>query len=170
MANTFQFIEIEPMFEITPEGLAAMETFEAQTAIPELEPHCGSWIVTRPNGEIVCETFDRATAQSAAEQGLTVKTAAQHLASLNRRALASTYASEIGYDPFEDDPEITESEVALTLAERRAECGPVKIVEQSAVVAKGYPPCTEFAVYVGERLIRTCPSIGMAREIAAGAA
>jgi hypothetical protein len=26
----------------------------------------------------------------------------------------------------------------------------------------------EYAVYVGEKLIRVCPSIGMAREVAAG--
>ena len=26
----------------------------------------------------------------------------------------------------------------------------------------------EFAVYVGDKLIRTCPSEGMAREVAAG--
>lgn len=26
----------------------------------------------------------------------------------------------------------------------------------------------EYAVYVGDKLIRTCPSLGMAREVAAG--
>ncbi len=44
----------------------------------------------------------------------------------------------------------------------------VHIIEQRAYTAPGYPPCTEFAVYAGSKLIRTVPSIGMAREIAAG--
>lgn len=46
----------------------------------------------------------------------------------------------------------------------------IQIIEAPAVVAEGYPPCTEFYVYQGEKLIRVCPSIGMAREVAAGAA
>lgn len=29
------------------------------------------------------------------------------------------------------------------------------------------PGVYEYAVYVGEKLIRTCPSLGMAREVAA---
>lgn len=44
----------------------------------------------------------------------------------------------------------------------------VSILEMPAYVAPGYPPCTEFYVYVGEKLIRVCPSIGMAREVASG--
>lgn len=43
----------------------------------------------------------------------------------------------------------------------------IKIIEMAAYTAKGYPPCTEFYVYRGETLIRVCPSIGMAREVAA---
>lgn len=38
----------------------------------------------------------------------------------------------------------------------------------TAYTAPGYPPCFEYAVYVGDKLIRTCPSLGMAREVAAG--
>lgn len=45
----------------------------------------------------------------------------------------------------------------------------VQIIEQQAYTAPGYPPCTEFYVYAGARLVRVCPSIGMAREVAAGA-
>lgn len=30
------------------------------------------------------------------------------------------------------------------------------------------PGVYEYAVYAGDKLIRTCPSIGMAREVAAG--
>ena len=46
----------------------------------------------------------------------------------------------------------------------------VTIHEMRAHTAPGYPPCTEFYVYAGEKLVRVCPSIGMAREVAAGAA
>lgn len=45
----------------------------------------------------------------------------------------------------------------------------IQIVEMPAVTAPGYPPCTEFYVYRGDTLIRVCPSIGMAREVAASA-
>lgn len=41
------------------------------------------------------------------------------------------------------------------------------IVEVPAVVAPGFPPCSEFYVYVGQRLIRVCPSRAMADEVAA---
>jgi hypothetical protein len=37
-----------------------------------------------------------------------------------------------------------------------------------AVTLPGYPPCFEYYVYQGDRLIRVCPSLGMAREVAAG--
>lgn len=46
----------------------------------------------------------------------------------------------------------------------------IEIIEMPAFVAPGYPPCTEFYVYAGERLVRVCPSRGMAEEVAAGAA
>lgn len=45
----------------------------------------------------------------------------------------------------------------------------VQIIEQRAYTAPGYPPCTEFYVYAGEKLVRVCPSRGMAEEVAAGA-
>lgn len=43
------------------------------------------------------------------------------------------------------------------------------IYKTRAVTEPGFPPCFEYAVYVGDKLIRTCPSEGMAREVAAGA-
>lgn len=46
--------------------------------------------------------------------------------------------------------------------------GNVEIYEMPAVVAAGYPPCTEFYVYDGDKLARVCPSLGMAHEVAAG--
>ena len=36
-----------------------------------------------------------------------------------------------------------------------------------AVTAAGYPPCFEYYVYHGSKLIRVCPSLGMAQEVAA---
>lgn len=39
-----------------------------------------------------------------------------------------------------------------------------------AHTAPGYPPCFEYYVYSGQKLVRVCPSLGMAREVAAGAA
>lgn len=44
----------------------------------------------------------------------------------------------------------------------------VTIHKMRAVTAPGYPPCFEYYVYQGEKLIRVCPSEGMAREVAAG--
>lgn len=46
--------------------------------------------------------------------------------------------------------------------------GKVEIVEMPAYVAPGYPPCSEFYVYSGDKLESVCPSEGMAREVAAG--
>lgn len=45
----------------------------------------------------------------------------------------------------------------------------VQIIEQRAYTAPGCPPCSEFYVYAGERLVRVCPSRAMAEEVAAGA-
>jgi len=42
---------------------------------------------------------------------------------MTREQLAAEYVELIGYDPFEDDPEITEEEVAQTLAEYKIEAG-----------------------------------------------
>ena len=54
--------------------------------IPELEPHCGSWIVTsRETGEVVLETFERKTAEAINQEKYMVQTALQHLASLNSK-------------------------------------------------------------------------------------
>ena len=45
---------------------------------------------------------------------------------------------------------------------------PITIHPVRAVTAPGYPPCVEYYVYRGDTLVRVCPSIGMAREVAAG--
>ena len=54
-------------------------------AIPELEHHCGSWIiVSKATGAAVLETFERSTAERVNQQAYIVMTAARYLASLNR--------------------------------------------------------------------------------------
>jgi hypothetical protein len=52
------------------------------TTIPELEPHCGSWICTQ--NDAVREVYERATAEKLAARGWRVLTAAQYLAEFNR--------------------------------------------------------------------------------------
>jgi len=39
---------------------------------------------------------------------------------MDREALAAEYVERIGYDPFEDDPTISEDEVRQTLVEHAA--------------------------------------------------
>lgn len=55
------------------------------TRAPELEPHCGSWIVVcRSTGAPVLETFSRSIADKVNRARYDVQTAAQWLASLNK--------------------------------------------------------------------------------------
>ena len=44
----------------------------------------------------------------------------------------------------------------------------VSIHKVPAATAPGYPPCLEYYVYLGDQLVRVCPSEGMAREVASG--
>lgn len=49
--------------------------------IPELEPHCGSWIVVdRETGRAVLETFERRIAEAINQDRYEVLTALQYLA------------------------------------------------------------------------------------------
>ena len=51
--------------------------------IPALEPHCGSWIVTRRDtGEAVGEFYERANVERFDPEKVIVQTAAQYLATL----------------------------------------------------------------------------------------
>jgi len=52
------------------------------STLPELEPHCGSWIATASRGRVI-EVFDRAKAQRLLDLGWTVETAAQYLGRIN---------------------------------------------------------------------------------------
>lgn len=52
-------------------------------SIPELESRCGSWVVSRPDGTVVGETFNRGEVIIAALRGYTVETAMQYLTRIN---------------------------------------------------------------------------------------
>jgi hypothetical protein len=63
-------------------------------AVPDLERHCGSWvIVRRATGESVFETFSRATAQAVNQRNYEVITALQWLVRLNT-ALRTSFPAE----------------------------------------------------------------------------
>lgn len=55
--------------------------------LPELEPHCGSWIVCKDG--YTFETWNRRVAERAAASGWWVRTAAQYLADVNASIRAS---------------------------------------------------------------------------------
>ena len=51
--------------------------------IPELEPHCGSWIIVdRRTGKAVLETFERKTAEAVNQERYDVLTALQYLSQI----------------------------------------------------------------------------------------
>ena len=53
-------------------------------AIPALEPHCGSWIVTRKaDGQVVGEFFERRSVERFNPENVIIETAAQYLGRLN---------------------------------------------------------------------------------------
>lgn len=53
-------------------------------AVPDLEPHCGSWIVvSRATGEAVLETYERDTAERINQEAYEVLTAHQYLVRFN---------------------------------------------------------------------------------------
>lgn len=51
-------------------------------SIPDLEPRCGSWICTAPNGQAF-EFFLASNVQKAAKAGWKVETAGEYLGRLN---------------------------------------------------------------------------------------
>ena len=53
--------------------------------IPELEPHCGSWIVIRKSdGAAVCELFSRQLVERVNRDKFAILTTAQYLGAFNR--------------------------------------------------------------------------------------
>lgn len=64
---------------------------ETKAAIPELESHCGSWvIISRATGCPVFETFERRTAESVNQNAYEVLTAQQWLARFNSQVRQKT--------------------------------------------------------------------------------
>lgn len=53
-------------------------------AVPELERHCGSWIVRKKPGGPIYELFERANVEKAAAAGWQVWTTLQWLVEFNR--------------------------------------------------------------------------------------
>ena len=54
--------------------------------IPPLEWHCGSWVITRRDtGEVIGEFFERRNVERFNPARVTIQTAAQYLAGLNRK-------------------------------------------------------------------------------------
>jgi len=63
----------------------------ARHRVPDLEPWCGSWIVSsRTTGLAVLETFERTTAERINQNAYRVETTAQYLGRINR-AIRSNY-------------------------------------------------------------------------------
>lgn len=88
-----------------------------------------------------------------------------------KEQLAAEYIAKIGYDPFADDPSISVEEVAAILAECdeiAADAGLIARIGRAEI----YLMDGEYYVYgvTASGDPRVCPSEGMAREIAAGAA
>ena len=53
--------------------------------IPELEPHCGSWIVClRDTGEVIGEFFHRPNIEKFNPDRVTIETTLQYLVRINR--------------------------------------------------------------------------------------
>lgn len=55
--------------------------------IPELEHHCGSWVITRKSdGRVVGEFFDRENVSMFDPEKVLIETAAAYLARINEEA------------------------------------------------------------------------------------
>lgn len=58
--------------------------------VPELEHHCGSWVVTRRStGEVIGEFFVRANVGRFDPEKVLIETAVQYLARVNRQCIGS---------------------------------------------------------------------------------
>lgn len=54
--------------------------------VPDLEPHCGSWVIVDEAGDAVFETFSRRVAEAVNQEKYEVLTALEYLSSLNNKA------------------------------------------------------------------------------------
>lgn len=67
---------------------------------------------------------------------------------MNRAELAAAYVEKVGYDPFQDDPQTTEAEIAQTLAEWDAECAACMVdFVNEALAKRGLDPLDEEQAY-----------------------
>jgi hypothetical protein len=57
--------------------------------IPELEPLCGSWIVSRKNSEVIGEFFDRKHLLAFNPETCFIETALQYLVRINQKICAA---------------------------------------------------------------------------------
>ena len=55
---------------------------------------------------------------------------------MTRAQLANAYVEKVGYDPFQDEPQTTEAEIAQTLLEWDAECAAYTIDFVNEALAK----------------------------------
>ena len=66
-------------------GASLISEKELKMPIPELEPHCGSWVVTRRDtGEVIGEFFHRPNVEKCNPDRVTIETALQYLVRINR--------------------------------------------------------------------------------------
>jgi hypothetical protein len=55
---------------------------------------------------------------------------------MGRAELAAAYVDKVGYNPFQDEPQTTEAEIAQTLAEWDAECAACTVDFVNEALAK----------------------------------
>ena len=64
--------------------------------IPELEPYCGSWVVSRiDDGSVIGEFYDRRNVEKFNPATCSVETTGQYLARVNREVKRRATCSEI---------------------------------------------------------------------------
>ena len=67
---------------------------------------------------------------------------------MSRVELAAAYVDKVGYDPFQEDPQTTEAEIAQTLAEWDAECAACTVdFVNEALAKRGLDPLDDEQAY-----------------------
>ena len=67
---------------------------------------------------------------------------------MTRAQLAAAYVEKVGYDPFQDEPQTTEAEIAQTLLEWDAECAACTVdFVNEALAKRGFDPLDEEQAY-----------------------
>ena len=63
---------------------------------------------------------------------------------MTRAQLAAAYVEKVGYDPFQDEPQTTDAEIAQTLVEWDAECAACTVdFVNEALAKRGLDPLDE---------------------------